>query len=222
MARDSARIAVCVLAAGAARRMAAPKLLLPFKGSTLLDRVLAAASKSSASTVLVVTGAYASAMQAILQKYSVRPLYNPRWANGQATSIQTAATFCRSQGFDALLVTVADQPFLTHTHFDALISAYRQSQVDGFICAAQGRRGSPCLFSSRCFAALEALVGDNGARSIPWGASGFAVQDVSFANAVLFADVDTVEDLRRLEGIGDDGICGDPPEVPGAAANRRS
>jgi CTP:molybdopterin cytidylyltransferase MocA len=44
-----------------------------------------------------------------------------------------------------------------------------------------------------------ALTGDTGARKLLGAKSGFEVQPVEFTNRLLFEDIDTAEDLSRLE-----------------------
>ena len=55
-----------VLAAGAAERMGRPKLLLPFRGSTVLNTTIAAVEASRIGRVIIVTGARAETVEASL------------------------------------------------------------------------------------------------------------------------------------------------------------
>ncbi len=55
-----------VLAAGASERMGGSKLLLPFRGSTVLNTTIAAVEASRVGRVIVVTGARAEAVEASL------------------------------------------------------------------------------------------------------------------------------------------------------------
>ena len=52
-----------VLAAGAAERMGKPKLLLPFRQSTVLNTTLAAVEASNVDRVIVVTGSNADEVE---------------------------------------------------------------------------------------------------------------------------------------------------------------
>ncbi|MCJ7779314.1 MAG: NTP transferase domain-containing protein, partial [Acidimicrobiia bacterium] len=53
-----------VLAAGASERMGQPKLLLPYRGSTVLDATIAAVEASVADRVIVVVGFKAEMIEA--------------------------------------------------------------------------------------------------------------------------------------------------------------
>lgn len=71
--RQTSRVLVCVLAAGASSRMGFPKLLAAFSGSDgagtcLLTRACRAALDSRATQIAVVTGAYAKEMAPVLEE----------------------------------------------------------------------------------------------------------------------------------------------------------
>jgi molybdenum cofactor cytidylyltransferase len=195
-------VAVAVLAAGASRRMGVPKLLVPFGASTLLGRAVEAAQESGAGLVFVVTGAYHGEMRERLSEARVAVVRNAQWDEGQSTSIRTAVRFCEQRGFDALLVMVADQPFVEASHLRALMECYRIRPGDVFVTEAGVRRGNPCLFNAHSFDALKALEGDEGARRLFADASeghGLRVCPVPCDDKRVFEDVDTPADLHRLE-----------------------
>jgi molybdenum cofactor cytidylyltransferase len=195
-------VAVAVLAAGASRRMGAPKLLVPFGASNLLGRAVETAQESGAGPVFVVTGAYHGEMSEQLSGARVAVVHNGHWDEGQSTSIRTAVLFCEEHGFDALLVMVADQPFVEASHLRALMECHRTRPGDVFVTEAGARRGNPCLFDAHSFDALKALEGDEGARRLFAEASegrGLRVCPVPCDDERVFEDVDTPADLRRLE-----------------------
>ena len=143
--------------------MGRPKLLMPFGASTLLERAVATALGSGVGEVAVVTGAYARQMHPLLANLPVSILENAQWETGQASSVRAAAAWAREQGFSALLIVVADQPFVTEQH---LCNLAGQLGPDADICitACGPRTGNPALFSAACFPQMESLVGDEGAR----------------------------------------------------------
>ena len=72
-----AAIAGIVLAAGSATRMGEPKQLLPYRGSTLLNVVIASAEASRLDHVVVVTGANAEEVGASLVTERATVIFNP-------------------------------------------------------------------------------------------------------------------------------------------------
>lgn len=214
--RDS-RVAVAVLAAGASTRMGAGacKLARPFAGTTLLARALDAASSSQADEVFAVLGAHRGLTAPIAVACGVRAVENPGWEKGQATSVALAAAVAAREGFDALLVMVADQPFVDACHLDALMGAFRADRARAtgparpgaagtvpcaYAASADGRRGNPCLFTRGLFGDLRRLTGDEGARQV-LRACPDAVRAVDVGDPVVFEDADTPADLARLAAL---------------------
>lgn len=218
---------VAVLAGGASRRMGAPKLLVPFAGSTLLDRALDAALGSAADCAVVVTGAYHNEMLPCLAargaalgmtdpsraaavneagaaveggpRAPFAVVRNRQWEEGQASSVRAAVRFARGQGATALLLLVADQPFVRASYLNALLWEYDQGRAQAYIAANDHGHGNPCLFDASCFGALAALQGDEGARALLRNRD-LVARHVHFDDIYLFEDIDTPDDVRRWEG----------------------
>ena len=211
------RVCLAVLAAGESRRMGVCKLSMPVGGTTLLGRALSAACDSQADEVVVVTGCHRDELAGIVSyaaRRLVRELHNDRWEQGQGTSVALAAGHAQGHGFDALLVMVADQPFVSSKHLDALIERfYRAREWDAeqeganvkrpapaaWRASCRGRRGNPCLFDRTCFEALMRLEGDEGARALFRARPDLVVEGVEFDDPRLFEDIDTPQDLERLD-----------------------
>lgn len=195
---------VAVLAGGASRRFGAPKLLVSFAGTTLLDRALATATGSAADCAAVVTGAYHREMSEYLEGADpsgapCRIVHNRQWEAGQATSVHAAVRFARAEGASALLVMVADQPRVTAAHLNALLWEYDQGSAQAYLSATDHGHGNPCIFDESLFDDLLALRGDEGARALFRTRRDVAARHVHFDDPYLFVDVDTPADLRRLE-----------------------
>lgn len=188
-----------VLAAGASTRMGTCKLTRPFAGSTLLERALRAARGCAAAETVVVTGAYRDAVARSAQAHGAREAFNPSWERGQSTSVRTAARFAAAHGYDLLLVMVADQPYVEASHLDALLRAYAEGGACACVTRGAGRQGNPCLFDRACFPLLEELDGDEGARSMLRAHPELGVRAVPVADASVLDDVDTPDELVRVE-----------------------
>ncbi|MBC5582731.1 nucleotidyltransferase family protein [Eggerthella sp. NSJ-70] len=188
-----------VLAAGASTRMGTCKLTRPFAGSTLLERALRAARGCAAAETVVVTGAHRDAVARSAQELGTREEFNPSWERGQSTSVRTAARFAAARGYDLLLVMVADQPYVEAAHLDALLRAYATGGAHACVTQGAQRRGNPCLFDRTCFPLLEELEGDEGARSMLRAHPELAVHAVPAADARVLDDVDTPDELARIE-----------------------
>ena len=149
----------------------------------------------------MVTGAYRHDMADVLARHGVREVVNSSWEQGQASSVKAAVRHAAAIGCDAVLLVVADQPFVTSSHLNALLHEYDGGRACACLSAIVNRNGNPCLFDRRCFQALMELRGDEGARSLFRRHADFPARYVYFDEPDLFEDVDTPEDLARLESL---------------------
>jgi molybdenum cofactor cytidylyltransferase len=160
-----ARIAGVVLAAGASTRMGRPKLLLTYQGVPLLQRALDAATQGGCDEVIVVVGANRDQYAQQLAQTAARIVFNPYYAEGLSTSIR-AGIEALSEDVGAVVVLVADQPFIDGKVVRQLIETYRTSGKRIVTCEYEGVRGVPTLFDRALFIELLVLEGDRGARAV--------------------------------------------------------
>lgn len=154
-----------VLAAGAARRMGAPKQLLDWHGRPLVRHAAETALAGGLSPVIVVTGAYAAETASALAGLDVRLVHNADWQAGQAGSVRAglAAVPPRAGGVMFLL---ADQPFVTPTLVRALRELHARTLAPIVAPLVDEQRGNPVLFDRATFAGFALLEGDQGARPL--------------------------------------------------------
>ncbi|MEO0344732.1 MAG: nucleotidyltransferase family protein [Pseudomonadota bacterium] len=192
----SPRIADVLLAAGASRRFGGKKLLAACGGHTLIARAVALTRDTAVATRLAVFGAVEAALIDAACEASVGFVINPNWQRGQGTSV-AAGVAALSKDCDAVLMRLADQVLVSAEDIDALLRAWNAKPESIVAAEYDGVRGVPAVFPRRCFAALAALDGDQGARRIM--ASDDHVVTVDLPHAAL--DVDTREDLARAESL---------------------
>ncbi len=178
-------VAVILLAAGASRRfgsrdkLAEPlgDLPLGLHAATMLDALPFAAK-------IAVTRAggpdFASA--------GFTPVVNPDPDAGQSGSIRLGLAEALRAEPRAVLVALADMPFVTVAHVEALLACLDEwHPVVGSTDAVQA--GPPVIFGASQFARLRSLTGDAGARALLGDAALIA------APAAELADIDTPDDL---------------------------
>ena len=129
-------------------------------------------------------------VQSAVQGYE--RLANTQAALGMASSLKIVALAAQERGVDALLILLADMPFVSTAHLRALLgqSAAHPAQPV-FSVAPDGVAQPPALFPSTFLPALASLEGDKGARSLSLD----AVLVECPADQLL--DVDTVTDLAQ-------------------------
>jgi len=178
--------AAVLLAAGGGTRFHGDghKLLTVLRGRPVYEHALAAARAAALDELVVVLGAVELDLPA-----DVTVLPNERWAEGQATSVQAAVTHAAAVGHEAVVVGLADQPFVSADAWRAVAAA------EGPIVVATyaGRRGNPVRLHRDVWPLL-AIAGDEGARTLMRSRPDL-VREVACPGDP--ADIDTVEDLQR-------------------------
>jgi len=194
--------AVVMLAAGAGSRFEATvhKLFarLTATGPTILETSLRHAIESDVGPVFVVTGALdASALSAdrqiarLLDDPRIQLTHNPSWADGQAGSLRVATDAATAAGHDAIVVGLADQPFITPEGWRAVADGLGAITVATY----DGRRGNPVKLHASVWGLLPAS-GDEGARVLMRRRPDLVVEVPCSGSP---ADIDTVEDLHQWQ-----------------------
>ena len=186
-AAPSATTLAALLAAGSSSRFAdGHKLLAELHGARLVDVTVATMLDAAIGPAVVITGAVDLGLSA-----AVEQVRNPRWADGQATSMQCAIEAARRAGAQAIVVGLADQPFVTVDAWRAVAASSAPIAVASY----EGRRGNPVRLHESVWDLLP-TTGDEGARAL-MRVRPDLVEPVPCAGSA--ADIDTLEDLQRWQ-----------------------
>ena len=189
-------VAAIVLAAGASRRLGQPKQLLMLEGETLLARSVRLACEGGAAPVLVVVGANAELIGAVVPVGRAYVVMNEEWDQGIASSIH-AGLKALDAGTRGVLILACDKPRLSADHLRGLIETFAaQSQPTIVASNYAGVVGIPAVFPREAFPHLLALSGDKGARAL-------LMQPPCPLIALPFdggeVDIDQPDDLAQLQ-----------------------
>lgn len=190
------RACAVILAAGKSERFGAPKVLLDWHGKPLVRRSVETALEAGLETV-VVSGAHDREIRAALEGLPVQIVANPRWAEGQSTSLQTGLAAAGSAG--SVIFMLADQPYPSSALLQALLGVHRHTLAPVVAPRVNGRRTNPVLFDRVTFGDLENVRGDQGGRAVM---EHWPVIYVDTDDARLLLDIDTPEDYHRLLDTG--------------------
>ena len=197
-------VSAILLAAGAGSRFGGGKLLVEFGGRPLVLAALKALAEAPVEETVVVIGAEAAEMRRICEPYDVRIVENTDWDRGQSTSVLAGLQACAAEA-QAAVVVLADQPLVGAEAVGRLVAAYEDGAKVA-VATYGGRRRNPVLFSREVWPLLEReLAGDEGARSVLRRHPELVVE-VPCDGVGDPADVDTREDLRRLEEMRGPGV----------------
>ena len=143
------RFSAVVLAAGLSTRMEGRhKLLLPVCGEPAVRRVVRAIVAAQPQEVVVVTGFNGRAVFEALDGLDVRFQSNPRYREGQMTSVASGVAALQAP-CDAVMICLADQVLLEAADYRELIEAYASMPFGSILVPmCEGARGNPVVFAS--------------------------------------------------------------------------
>ena len=181
-----------ILAAGESKRMKVPKMLLPFHGKTMIEKVVENVAGSEVFRTLVVVGAFRDEVLGAISHTGVSSCYNENYRNGMLSSVKCGFENLPAL-YDAVLVFPGDQPFIVPDVINSLIKAYRETGKGIIIPVYREKRGHPILISSKYRDAVGSLDENEGLRLL----SEMFKEDVSevkTSSPGILKDFDTRED----------------------------
>jgi molybdenum cofactor cytidylyltransferase len=132
----------------------------------------------------------------------VRTVVNPRYAEGQSTSLRAGLDALRP-GTDAALVALGDQPLPDPDVIRLLVGAFRTSGRPIAAPVYRDGRGNPVLFAAALFGELRAVTGDRGGREVIARDPGRVVEVP--VDTPMPADIDTPEDYEAVRRVRERG-----------------
>jgi molybdenum cofactor cytidylyltransferase len=194
-------IAAIVLAAGASTRMGRQKLTLPMAdGRALVRLAVEQVLAAGLDETVVVLGGDAEAVSAVLAGLPVRTVANPRYAEGQSTSLRAGLDALRP-GTEAVVIALGDQPLPDPGVVRRLVAAFRETGRPIVVPVYRDGRGNPVLFGSALFGELRAVTGDQGGRGVIAGDPD-RVAEVP-VDAPMPTDIDTPQDYEAARRGGE-------------------
>lgn len=184
----SPRTVAIVLAAGSGSRFAGGghKLNALIAGRGVYAWALQAAIDAHIGPVILVTGA----VDLAVSDPDVTVVHNAQWTSGLASSLQIGIAAARQQGAEAVVVGLADQPFVRASAWQAVTASPSPIAV-----ATYGTtRGNPVRLHAEIWPTLP-TSGDEGARSVLRIYKNL-VEEVPCEGSS--SDIDTVEGLERM------------------------
>ena len=184
-----ANIAIALLAAGASTRFGGNKLEADFGGRMLGLAAAETIAGMGFGWQFAVCGPKSAKLVSPLEAFRFKVIHNDTPEAGLSRSLALAVNAAETTEAVALLICLADMPYVTSTHLKLLAEAFHTTGT-----AAASTRDSqpmpPANFPRAQWAELKALEGDRGARALLSKA-----MQVEAPRAML-ADIDQITDLN--------------------------
>lgn len=172
--------------------MGRPKALLPWRGTTLVEYQMSSLIHGGCDSVIVVTGKYDAEMAPLLtERENITRVFNPKWQNGKATSVQAGIREL-PDAVDTIVLLAVDQPrpawvverlLKVHTEFGAAVTS------PGY----KGHGGHPLVFDAALRTELASVTEENeGVRAI-LARPNLNHHRVKFESAIVRLDINTPE-----------------------------
>ena len=178
--------------------MGQDKLLLPWRGKSIIEHVLAAWRSSRVDHVIMVVRPGDERLAELGRKAEVDVVLPAIPPAEMRESVSIALRHIRGvyqpRPTDAWLVAPADLPQLHSEVIDRVLAAYDAERPATLVAATGGRRGHPVLFPWSRAAEVEGLAAGHGINSLTLSGVEVDVEDPR-----IHHDLDTPADFRRLD-----------------------
>ena len=173
-------LAAVILSAGESSRMGSPKALIPFRGRTFLEHLLDVTRLATSNSTCgphsgrvigwtrVVLGAHVDEIRGRLALDAESVVVNPRWRDGQLSSIQAAIRSLPENQTDGIVLFLVDHPLVSAALVDNLIQQFYTSGRPIVLPKFGDKRGHPAIFARRLYEELLAAPAEEGARAVVW------------------------------------------------------
>lgn len=197
MSKTDSTIGAVLLAAGRSERFgSANKLLATIDGEPVIGHTARTLLDAHLDDRVAVTGHEATAVSRVLpDEFDVR--YNDRYGEGQHTSVQTGVVAAQEAGWNAVVFSLGDMPFVAPDTIDTLCEAFVDGRGTILVPTFDGTRGNPVLFAASHYEALADASGDEGGRYLV--ETHPATVRIPVNDPGIQQDIDRPEDLASFE-----------------------
>lgn len=183
-----------VLAAGSSTRMKKQKLLLPFKGKTIIETVIDNATPALQTNIVVVLGENRNEISKKISKFQVKLVENRNHMAGMLSSVICGINSL-PESSEAVLVYLGDQPQIETDVTFKVIDAYKKSGKGIVIPVYKGKRGHPVLIDMKYRSETEQLDPEKGLRQL-MEKFRTDVHEIECGRPEILRDIDTPQDYN--------------------------
>lgn len=191
-----------VLAAGLSKRMGNDnKLLLPYKGKTIIATTVENIIASGIDHITVVAGFERNKIKEALEAMSVQLIDNPGYEKGMTTSIQKGVASATGNGY---MICLGDMVHITPSEYALLARSFDDVHAKNEACIIlpfyKGEKGNPVIFSSHYRDAILGNTDMEGCKNIVRdNKHNMVAVEMDTSNILL--DLDYPADYEKLSNI---------------------
>ena len=186
-------VSAIIMASGFGSRMGRNKLLLPYKGKSMIEYVIDAVLNSDLKEKVFI-GREEQVLK-IAEKRGIKTVVNPNAYRGQSEAIKLGIKNL-SSGNGYMFLT-GDQPFINSEVINTLIREFEEYSNSIIVPLCNDKSSSPVIFPGDLKVELLALQGDTGGREVI-KTNLHRVKYVPINDPYCLMDVDTYEEYKNL------------------------
>lgn len=184
-----------ILAAGESKRMGKPKLLLHFRGKTIIETILGQVIQSRVEKILVVLGSNREKIERKIKNLPLKITVNPDFREGMLSSVQLGFQ-ALPKNARAVLVILGDQPAISSAIIDEVIDAYKRTGKGIVLPVYKKERGHPVIIDMKYRGEVGKLSPDVGLRGVVYSHPE-DILEVEVDTPSILKDIDDMEDYKE-------------------------
>lgn len=190
-------ISAIILAAGESKRMQQPKMLLPWKRSTVLQTVITTFQRAGVKDILVVTGGAHNQVDALIGR-TVQTVFNENYAKGEMLSSIQIGLISKMREAQAALIVLGDQPQVQIKTIQHILQEFNQSKARLIVPSFNMRRGHPWLVAKDLWEEIIKMQPPESAREF-LNRHSREIHYIQMDTSSVLQDLDTPEDYLKFQ-----------------------
>jgi molybdenum cofactor cytidylyltransferase len=190
-------ISAIILAAGESKRMQQPKMLLPWKRSTVLQTVISTFQRAGMKDILVVTGGAHNQVDALVGR-TVQTVFNENYAEGEMLSSIQIGLISKMREAQAALIALGDQPQVQVKTIQHILQEFNQSKARLIVPSFNMHRGHPWLVAKDLWEEIINMQPPESAREF-LNRHSREIHYIQMDTSTVLQDLDTPEDYLKYQ-----------------------
>jgi molybdenum cofactor cytidylyltransferase len=194
-------LSAVVLAAGMSKRMGQPKMILPWKDTTVIGQVISTLLAGGVDDVTVITGGARQQVEQAIKDFPVRSVFNPDFENEEMLSSIQLGLISLPGDRSAAMIVLGDQPWIEQNVVRSLIDFYFGNPSKILIPSFAMRRGHPWIVDRSLWPAILELRPPQTLRNFMEEFRS-EVAYLTVSTPSILKDLDTPEDYSNNQPVG--------------------